>query len=260
MQFPKFSKPPAPPAPPAPPSVPPLPAGCADCVSTLQLAKAGAGPQSIPYKVQRAVDGRMRLDYGPTSVITDPAAQKMTVLNHLTQEARILPLTKPAVPGLPGAPMAPMPGGAAMPATALAGMSVKDLGKKMVEGMEVQGHQFTLPPLKPPGIPGAPQAGAAGLPGAPGVPGMAGIHPPAAPTIAEVWTSTKTQLPVLSRISGPFGKQTCICKNVAASEPHPSQFQIPSGYKLPGTPAMPQAPSVPPAPTMPQPPAMPKLP
>lgn len=183
----------------------------------------------------------MRLDYGPTSVITDPGAQKMTVLNHLTQEARILPMTKAQVPGLPGAPMAPMPGGAAMPVTALAGMSVKDLGKKVVEGVEVQGHQVTLPPLAPPGIPGAPQAGVPGLPGAPASPGMPGM-PPAVPTVAEVWTSTKTQLPVLSRISGPFGKQTCICKNVAAAEPHPSQFQIPSGYKLPGAPAIPKLP------------------
>jgi hypothetical protein len=250
-KFPKLPTPPSPPAAPTPPAVPPLPAGCADCVTTLQLSKPGALPQSIPYKVQRAADGKMRLDYGPTSVITDPAAQKMTLLNHLTKEVKILPLPKPQIPGMPAVPGMPMPGGAAMPATALPGMSVKDLGKKMVEGIEVQGHQFTLPPLKPPGIPGAPQAGAPGapgIPGMPGAPGLPGVPKLPAPTIAEVWTSTKTQLPVLSRISGPFGKQTCICKNVAASEPHPSQFQIPSGYKLPGAPAMPQ------------PPAMPKLP
>ena len=240
MQFPKLPKPPAPPSQPSPPAVPPSPAGCADCVTTLQLAKPGALPQSIPYKVQRAADGKMRLDYGPTSIITDPAAQKMTLLNHLTKEVKILPLPKPPVPGVPGAPSIPLPGGAAMPAAALSGMTVKDLGKKMVEGIEVHGHQITLPPLKPPGLPGAPQAGLPGAPKLPGVPGTP--KPPAVPTVAEVWTSTKAHLPVLSRISGPFGKQTCICKNVAAAEPHPSQFQIPAGYKLPAPPAPPKLP------------------
>jgi len=35
----------------------------------------------------------------------------------------------------------------------------------------------------------------------------------------------------MSRISGPFGKQTCHCKNVKGGDPDPSKFLIPPGYK-----------------------------
>ena len=96
---------------------------------------------------------------------------------------------------------------------------MKDLGKRLVEGHEVDGKQFTLPP--PPKPPEKPE-----LPGMPEKPKL-----PEAPTVTEVWTSTQLQVPVLTRITGPFGKQTCHCKNLSGAEPPASLFEIPADYK-----------------------------
>jgi len=194
----------------------------------------------MAYTMSRAADGKMRVDYGSTSVITDPNTQKMTILDHLAKEVRTIPLPPQAgIPKPPEPPKPGMPAGAPKPPTAPAmpPMAVKDLGKRVVEGLEVHGKEFTMPPLappklpdvKPPAVPGAPQLKPPGLqpPAPPGMP-----QPPAPGSmVSEVWTSTALQIPILSRISGPFGKQTCHCKNVTGGEPDPSKFLIPSGYK-----------------------------
>jgi hypothetical protein len=113
-------------------------------------------------------------------------------------------------------------------------MTVKDLGKRVVDGHEVEGKQFTLPSKpelpkppempKPPAIPKAP-----GMPEPPAKPEAP--KPPVPPLVTEVWTSTELQVPVLTRITGAFGKQTCHCKNLAGGEPAASLFKVPADYK-----------------------------
>lgn len=148
----------------------------------------------------------MRVDYGNTSVITDPANGKTIVLDHIRKEVRTIAAPQAGAPQiqLPGIPAPPVP---PAPPTAPA-INVKELGKRFVEGQEVEGRQYTLPPK--PALPNQPQ-------------------PPA--LVSEVWTSTALQLPVLTRITGSFGQQICRCKNAVAAEPHPSLFQIPPDYK-----------------------------
>jgi len=208
--------------------------------------------------MSRSAAGQMRIDYDATSVITNPASGVTLFIDHAKQEFRAIPtppgvgapqLTPPGMPGMPGAPAVPTS----------PQMVVKDLGVKMVQGIEVHGHQITLPPLTPPKPPAPPQ-----VPGMPGMPGAPAIPQPAqVPTIAETWVSTKLQMPVLSRITGSFGQQMCHCKNTVAGEPPASAFQIPPGYKqvgLPAAPAPPAPPAMPAAPAMPATPAMPAMP
>ena len=78
------------PAPPAPPLTP----TCSNCVTTTQLAKAGAIPNQVPSSITRSSTGQMRLDYPDTSVITNPASGYAVVLNHIKQEAHIVPIPK----------------------------------------------------------------------------------------------------------------------------------------------------------------------
>src|SRR5580700_6350242 len=210
----------------------------------MQLAAPGAPPQQSASQFVRASDGKMRTDYGNTSVITNPAAQHAIILDHIKQEARVIPIPPmqqmPKIPqlGMPGAPGAPTP----------PPVSSVDLGKGFIEGHAVQGTQLTfhMPTMpqapgmpkvpgmpQPPGMPKAP--GAPQVPGAPQAPGMPtppGMPKPAMPTVAEVWTSTSLHLPVLTKITGSFGQRTCYCKNAPTGEPHPSAFQIPPGYSL----------------------------
>ena len=100
-------------------------------------------------------------------------------------------------------------------------MSVVDLGTRLIEGQEVQGKQYTMPPVAPPGMPNQPQFPTAPQPAA---------------LVSEVWMSTNLHLPVLTRITGAFGQQTCRCKTTALGEPPASLFQIPAGYKQVGAP------------------------
>jgi hypothetical protein len=199
----------------------------------MQLALPGAPPQQSASQLLRASDGKMRMDYGNTSVITNPAAQHAIILDHIKQEARVIPIPQisqmPKIPqlGVPGMPGAPAP-----PAV----QSV-DLGKGFIEGHAVTGTQLTfhMPTMPPvPGMPKAPgMPQAPGAPQAPGMPQTPGApKPPAMPTVAEVWTSTSLHLPVLTKITGSFGQRTCYCKNAPTGEPHPSAFQIPPGYSL----------------------------
>ncbi len=174
----------------------------------------------------------MRVDFPTMSVITNPLAQHAMLLDHLKQEVRVVPLQiKP--PGMPAPPMGalpPIPGAPNMPA-----ISVKDLGKAMIEGHPVEGQQFTMQMPGMPKPPAPPQAPA--MPKLPGmqVPGMQapGAPPlpkPPIPTVAEVWTSQTTGMPVLTKITGEFGQQTCYCKTAPVAEPHPSLFQPPPNY------------------------------
>jgi hypothetical protein len=236
--------------PPPPPN--PLPAACAECTTTLQLAAPGRVPAQIAFKMARSITGQMRIDYGPTSVISNPAAGVMQLLDHIKKEVRTIPLPPsvappalkpPAIPGIPGA----------IPIPATPAMAVKDLGIKIVGGIEVMGKQYTLPPISPPKPPAGPQVPR--LPGAPALP-----KPPQLPMIAEAWISTKLLMPVLSRITGSFGQQMCHCKNAVAGEPPAAHFQVPLDYKQIGLPTAPAPPAAPAIPAAPAPPAIPGLP
>jgi hypothetical protein len=113
---------------------------------------------------------------------------------------------------------------------------VQDLGKSMIEGHEVEGKRYTLPP---PPMPPAPQPPK--LPQMPGMPKLPQSGTPAKPpqppklpqpTVTELWTSVKLKTPVLTKVSTSAGEQTTYCKPTSTDEPHPSLFEIPPGYKL----------------------------
>ena len=176
-----------------------LPPACAQCINTLQLAAPGSLPQESPWSLLRSAEGRLRLNFGNTSIITDPIAGVRMYLDHLAQTVRIMPLTPPTPPGMPGMPQAAIPGfgmpglaGLAIPA--MPGTNVQNLGKSIMDGLEVMGKRYI--------------SGARTL---------------------ETWTSTKLQLPVLTKMTGSFGLQTCQCKTLP-TPPDPSVFQIPPGY------------------------------
>jgi hypothetical protein len=202
------------------PSAPPsIPRACGDCVTTTKLAgQPGAGPQQFTSKLFRSSDGKVRVDSGNTSVITDPVGQQTIILDHVKKEAGICPMDvefpKPSPAGTPsGAPPA-------VPTSSPPPLNVQDLGKKFIDGHEVEGKRYTLPPLASMPV----QTPSSRLPNTPQVP-----HPPH--TISEVWTSTKLNLPVLTKTTGGFGEQTCHCKYTDSGEPAPSLFQIPADYK-----------------------------
>jgi hypothetical protein len=210
---------------------PPQPPACADCQTTTQYAQGGA-PQLSASRMIRSSDGKMRIDTGATSVITDPSTQQAMVLDHVKKTASIMPM-QPAPPQL----AMPQPGAAApsMPAPTMPSVGVQDLGKGLIDGHAVDGKRYIVQPPSPPQPPQAPQV--PGMPQPPQIP-----QKPQAPTVADVWTSTSLGLPVLTKVSGPFGEQTCYCKPAASGEPHPALFQIPPGYKpiVPPPPAPPK--------------------
>ena len=185
----------------------------------------------------KSSDGKFRLDTPTSSIISDPASQKTILLDHLKKEAIILP-TPPASPGSPavGGPQAPAASGQSP------NLKVEDLGKSMIEGHEVEGKRFTLPPFTPPQMPGipkmpgAPQASAPGAPAAPSAPGAPKPPQmpklPQVPSVTEIWTSVKLKTPVLTKVTTSAGEQTTYCKPVSMDEPHPTVFQIPPGYKI----------------------------
>jgi hypothetical protein len=202
----------------------------------------------------KSSDGKMRFDTPHTSIISDPGSQQTILLDHLKKEATIIP-TPPATSGAaqPGM-QAPLAAGQVQP------MQVQDLGKSMIEGHEVEGKRYTLPPVQPPPKPQLPKLNLpkAQMPNAPQAP--QGPQPPQAPqpaklpqtpSVTEVWTSTKLKTPVLTKVTTAAGEQTTYCKPTSTDEPHPSLFQIPPGYKL--KPPNPQPPKVqPPKPQLPQ--------
>jgi hypothetical protein len=185
----------------------------------------------------KSSDGKFRLDTPNSSIISDPTSQKTILLDHLKKEAIVVP-TPPAAPGNPmgGAPKAPTVAGQAPP------VKVEDLGKSMIEGHEVEGKRFTLPPFSPPKMPDMPKVPempkVPGMPKPPDVPKASAPKPPEppklpkVPSVTEIWTSTKLKTPVLTKVTTAAGEQTTYCKPVSMDEPHPSVFQIPQGYKI----------------------------
>ncbi len=198
----------------------------------------------------RSGDGKTRIDTLTSSVISDPIAQHTILLDHVKKEASILPMPPPGSPvSPPGAP----PGAAA--AVQAPPMHIESLGKSMIEGHEVEGRRYTLPPVatpakpalpaapavpgakmpgfkipgvKMPGVPGAPQAPKP--PGAPAPPSMPKLPPK--PSVTEVWTSVKLKTPVLTKVSTVGGEQTTYCKPTETAEHPPSLFQVPPGYSV----------------------------
>ncbi|HWF45954.1 MAG TPA: hypothetical protein VG168_03025 [Bryobacteraceae bacterium] len=230
MQFPNM---------PAPPAPPPMPT-CSNCVTTTQLAKEGAIPNQVPSSILRSSTGQMRVDFPNTSVITNPAGGYAIMLNHLKQEAHVVPIPQaPQMPQMPG--MGAMPG---MPSS-LSHVKVEDLGMGMVEGVEVMGKRYTMNPPGMPKMPSMPQEPA--MPQAPGMPQMPAMPKPPAmpPLVSEIWSSTKLKMPVLTTVTGAFGQTTCYCKHAALGEPPATAFQIPPNYTQVQPPAMPKAPAMP---------------
>jgi hypothetical protein len=201
-----------------------------NCVTTLQLAQPGSLPQETAHQLIRSGDGKIRVDSGNISVITDPATQRTILLDHLNKEATSLSTvasTQPPGVPLPGMPPLTPPGlPAGVPTPPQ--VNVQDLGKRLIEGEEAEGKRITLQPPPMPGMPGVPNVGAmASLPQRPGMPNA----PQLPPTVTEVWTNPNLHLPVLTQVNGAFGQQTCKCKNSPIAEPDASLFQIPKGYK-----------------------------
>jgi hypothetical protein len=251
-----------------PTSVPPV---TADFTSELQPVETSLPPVQSAYRLTRAAGGNTRLDSGNTSVISNPAAGQTILLDHIQKTATIQPLLSatpsPPPPGMPPIPHLSVPGLAPAPSA-----QVQDLGKGVIQGLEVEGKRYVIqPPAMPnipappkpptfqapgmPQVPGPPQApgmpqlqgmpqvpgmpkmpGAPQAPGVPNVPGAPGSQSaptaPQGPTFAEVWTSTSTRLPVLTKINGGFGQITQVCQGVTPGEPHPAAFQIPADYKV----------------------------
>src|SRR5262249_2694868 len=130
-----------------------LPPASADCEATFQAPNGPPVKQAV-WKVQRSADGKQRFDYGDRSVITDPAAGKAMILDHIKKEAIAVPIPQPkpldvpniSVPGF-------QPPSATPPPTPI---HVQDLGKKVIDGVEVEGRKYTLPLPQPPRMPQAP--------------------------------------------------------------------------------------------------------
>jgi hypothetical protein len=182
------------------------------------LEHPGSELKQSGWKLLRSSDGKMHLDQGNQSLITDPTSGKAIHLDHVKKEAQIFPLQPPS--SKPDAQI----GSLQAPKPPQAPLSVKDLGTRMIAGHEVEGKSYTYPPFqaaKPPGPPGTQPASAA-----------AQNQPPQVPQVMEVWTSPKLQMPLATRLTGATGKQTTICKQVVPGEPPASAFQIPPDYKI----------------------------
>lgn len=188
--------------PPAPPS---LPAACADCLQTTIPAIPGANAEQQALQQLRSAEGKLRFNFGTTSMIINPQAQIQIFLNHLTQEARIIPSVPgmPAIPGLPaipGMPAIPMAGAIAGGLNAANQPQLQQLGTRMIDGLEAEGMRYVFP------------IGSA-------------------ISSWEVWTSTKLKMPVLTTTIGSFGQKTCTCK-CSPVPPPPANFEIPPGYTV----------------------------
>ncbi len=212
------------------PAAPKLPA-CSNCTTTIQPAAPGAPATQSPLQMLKSSDGKMRMDFPKMSVISNPLAQHAMLLDHVKQQVRVVPMQmQPPNPLAPAIPPPPhMPGLPQQPT-----MNVKDLGKATIEGHPVEGKQFTMHLPQPPKLPALPKApalpSAPGMPKAPGLPQPPALPKPPVPTVAEVWTSQTTGMPVLSKITGEFGQHTTYCKTAPVAEPHPSAFQPPPHY------------------------------
>lgn len=190
-------------------TAPSLPAACADCLETTLLAEAGAIPIQLAMQHFRALDGRLRINIGTTSMIWNPKTQIQILLDHVALEAMIISGVAMAGAGLPSAAL----GIAAGLVAGAAIFELVQLGRALIEGHEVEGVRYVFAP------------GAAIL-------------------SWEVWTSTKLSLPVLTRTIGAFGERMCYCRCTPV-QPAPSMFEIPPGYTVVNSTPQPPAPPVP---------------
>jgi hypothetical protein len=181
----------------------------------------------------RSSNGNMRIDTLSTSIITNPAAQKAILLDHLKKEAVVVPMPPAqAAPSSSGSSQAPAGAAPAPP------MQMQDLGKSTIEGHDVEGKRYVLtPPALPqmsqlPQIPKAPKPPQSAAPQPPASPKAPQPPKPPQPTVTEIWTSVKLKMPVLTKVTTAAGEQTTYCKPTSTEEPHPSLFEIPPGYKL----------------------------
>jgi len=230
-----------------PPQIPPpTPPSCSECATKTQSAAGGAPTQSAS-RMWRSGDGKTRIDTPTTSVISDPTSQHTIVLDHAKKEATVIPMSPPGSAATPPPGTAPGAAAAVHPPS----VHVEELGKSTIEGHEVEGKRYTLPPLPPPPKPPLPKPPLPGgkmpgikmpeakLPGAPTAPKAPQVPtPPAAPklppkpSVTEVWTSVKLKTPVLTKTSTAAGEQSTYCKPTETAEHPPSVFQIPPGYKI----------------------------
>src|ERR1039457_2784827 len=109
---------------------PPMPPALADCLTTFQSA-AGIVSQPSPSTLLRSLDGKMRVDLGATSVITNPVDAVVILLDHVKMEARLLPMSPGSVPA-PGMPS--LPGGSLGTEVALPG-NIEELGQQLIQGI-----------------------------------------------------------------------------------------------------------------------------
>jgi hypothetical protein len=176
------------------------PACAARCVSA-----------ATPFQNRPVRRWKNAIDSGSISVIADPKSQQTIVLDHIKQQAQILP----------AAPEPPQPPGIGLAAAAIAPLPtppvhMQDLGRALIDGHEVEGKRYVVP---------MPALAAAPIP--PGMP-----QSPQPTVVSEVWTSTKLKMPVLTKTTGSFGQQTCQCKCAPFQDPRSSFFQVPAGYEL----------------------------
>jgi hypothetical protein len=199
-----------------------LPPVTAEYASTFKRAGTQFPATQSSFQFSRSADGKTRVDSGNTSVISNPAAAQTIVLDHLKKTATIQPSPPPAPPN-PGMPQMPhfsppgLPGQPHVPTTPTT--TVEDLGKNVIQGHEVQGKRFVIPPLTGPKPP------AFQMPGAPKTPQMAGM-PPGVPK--------PPQMPGM-----------------------PGVPKLPQMPGMPGVPKLPQMPGM--APVAPKPPQMPGI-
>lgn len=184
---------------PKPPTIPPV---CAEFQSKFEAAIPGLQAVQLGFAMMRSLDGKIRFDQPNLSIIADLA--KTIILNHLTLEAQEIPhapsfqMPKVQLPGVPSFTPPQLP------------LNVQELGKRLMNGIEVEGKLFKF---APPALPGMPQ-------------------PPSVPHLVEVWTSPQFQLPLASRITGELGMMMTFAKKVNPCQPPAASFQIPAGYKL----------------------------
>jgi len=226
-------------------STPPV---TADFETVTHPAQAGAASAPVPGKLFRSADGKMCTDFGDKSMISNPGAQEAILLDHVKKEALVFPMThEPQPPALPGSP--PATAGSPL-APAASALKPLDLGKKIIDGHEAEGKQYTVQPpkpftppaFKPPAPPPLPHAARLPVPPLPAPPVPVKPSPPQPHTV-EVWTNPKLHMPLLTKVRGKFGQQTTRFKPTATGEPPASKFQIPPGYKVVKMPKPPKLPA-----------------
>ena len=197
------------------PPQPHLPPAIAEYENTLHSQVPGAAPTQNTWKMFRSSTGDMRVDSGTTSVITKPAAKQTILLDHVKQEARVLPMPPkpPAPPPLPQMPGAPKMPAAPAPPGPPSLINVKDLGKKVINGHEAVGKQYTFQPPKPPQMPPPPLPQPPPLPKVPTLPKVPGMpqaaqlgqppQPPKPPGIAPPTLPQPPKPPALPMASLP---------------------------------------------------------